>query len=86
MKSAIRHAKTAAPVRLAIAAVALLLWCGQAEAFVYKVLHNFKESDGARPSGGLIVDGNGNFYGMAEYGGQAGCGISGTGCGTDLGG
>jgi len=36
--------------------------------------------DGAYPSGGLVADGSGNFYGTTENGGGAACG--GDGCGT----
>jgi uncharacterized repeat protein (TIGR03803 family) len=45
------------------------------------VLHSFAGgNDGASPSSGLIMDGQGNLYGTTEFGGSSGCG--GLGCGT----
>lgn len=58
---------------LGIATAALLLSCGRAEAFVYKVLHNFSGRNGAYPSGGLIADSDGNLYGVTSSGGGRGC-------------
>jgi hypothetical protein len=42
------------------------------------------KNDGQIPSGGLIVDGAGNLYGVTAYGGTGGCLLLGTlvGCGT----
>jgi uncharacterized repeat protein (TIGR03803 family) len=41
-----------------------------------KVLHSFGNgTDGVYPSGGLVIDGSGNLYGTAEYGGIHGVGI-----------
>lgn len=42
-----------------------------------KVLHSFSggASDGAQPSGGVIVDKNGNLYGLTENGGANGLGV-----------
>ena len=50
-----------------------------------RVLHTFTGGrDGAFP-GGLISDGNGNFYGMTAEGGNVGCaGGGGQGCGVVL--
>jgi hypothetical protein len=52
-----------------------------------KVLYAFLgkgENDGQIPSGGLIIDGTGNLYGVTAYGGAGGCLLLGTlvGCGT----
>lgn len=66
--------------RLAIVAMVLLLPCGHAEAFVYKLLHSFHGADGAWPSGGLILDTDGSFYGVTAHGSGTGCG--GMGCGA----
>lgn len=40
------------------------------------MLHSFTFADGARPYyGGLILDGNGNLYGMTDTGGASGSGV-----------
>ena len=52
----------------------------QTQAIKFKVIHTFKGSDGAYPTGGLIRDSEGNFYGMTDEGGSSkGCPH---GCGT----
>jgi uncharacterized repeat protein (TIGR03803 family) len=51
-----------------------------AEAQKFEVLHTFHGRDGAYPTGGLIVDTAGNFYGVTDEGGTSnGCPH---GCGT----
>jgi uncharacterized repeat protein (TIGR03803 family) len=68
--------RSGAPRRLiAIAAMAMLMWCGHAEAFVYKLLHSFRGADGAFPSGGLIVGTDGNLYGVTGGCRRLGCGL-----------
>jgi hypothetical protein len=52
-----------------------------------KVLYVFRghnQNDGSSPSGGLIADSAGNFYGVTGYGGSGPCVLFGTatGCGT----
>ena len=48
----------------------------------YTVLYNFAGgTDGRGPTGGLIQDANGNFYGTTMLGGGSGC-RNGFGCGT----
>jgi uncharacterized repeat protein (TIGR03803 family) len=56
-------------------------------AWTEQVLYAFQGksmNDGQIPSGGLIVDGAGNLYGVTAYGGKGGCLLLGTlvGCGT----
>jgi len=49
------------------------------------ILYDFTgKSDGAYPSGALIADGSGNFYGTATFGGADSCttGLNGKGCGV----
>ncbi len=45
----------------------------------FTTLHTFSGKDGCHPSGALIGDGVGNFYGTTEFGGihcgQSGCGV-----------
>ena len=49
----------------------------------YKVLHNFGgPGDGLYPNGGLLLDGQGNLYGVTMYGPQPGCQTQDLGCGT----
>lgn len=55
----------------------------------FKVLHQFKGTDGIQPEGGLVIDAKGNLYGTAYWGGELTCsypgwgsGIPGQGCGT----
>ena len=52
----------------------------QSQAQTFKVLHTFKESDGAAPVGQLVRDKAGNLYGTAVIGGsdkcQGGCGTA----------
>ncbi|MGH6888988.1 MAG: choice-of-anchor tandem repeat GloVer-containing protein [Rhizomicrobium sp.] len=49
---------------------------------VYRVLYKFKGSpdDGAGPPASLIMNASGDLFGVAEYGGKAGCGGN-LGCG-----
>lgn len=42
-----------------------------ANAQTYEALYRFKGSVGAGPSGNLLMDGSGNLYGVANYGGSA---------------
>src|SRR5271166_57287 len=57
--------------------ITLLLACiapTPAQARKFKVLHTFKGNDGAYPTGGLIRDSAGNFYGITGEGGNSrGC-------------
>jgi uncharacterized repeat protein (TIGR03803 family) len=47
------------------------------------ILHRFTGgSDGGHPFGGLVLDGDGNLCGTTFFGGAAGCGEYGTGCGV----
>jgi uncharacterized repeat protein (TIGR03803 family) len=49
------------------------------------VLHSFTDgADGSLPSGNLIMDADGNLYGVADYGGNSSCSNVGhpSGCGT----
>jgi uncharacterized repeat protein (TIGR03803 family) len=72
-------------------------WCGtfyqvspplqKGGAWTETVLYVFKghdQNDGSSPSGSLIADGAGNFYGVTGYGGSGPCVLFGTatGCGT----
>ncbi len=72
-------------------------WCGtiyelsppqqKGGAWTETVLYVFKghnQNDGSSPSGGLIADSAGNFYGVTGYGGGGPCVLFGTatGCGT----
>ncbi len=72
-------------------------WCGtiyqlsppaqKGGAWTETVLYVFKghnQNDGSSPSGGLIADSAGNFYGVTGYGGSGPCVLFGTatGCGT----
>ncbi len=47
------------------------------------ILHSFDAAigDGSEPSGGVVLDKEGNLYGTTEFGGAYGCG-NGYGCGT----
>jgi uncharacterized repeat protein (TIGR03803 family) len=47
------------------------------------VLHSFQDgSDGALPSGNLLLDQSGNVYGTTQYGGDPNCDVFNPGCGT----
>jgi uncharacterized repeat protein (TIGR03803 family) len=54
----------------------------------FTVLHVFKGKDGIQPEGGVVLDGKGNIYGVAAYGGKLKCDYpgwgqpAGAGCGT----
>jgi len=54
----------------------------------FKVLHVFKGQDGIQPEGGVVLDAQGNIYGVAAYGGKLKCEYPGwgreaeEGCGT----
>lgn len=77
------QARTVALVFLAVLAT-LVAVCPNAKAQTFQVLHNFTGGqDGANPYTGLTIDGAGNLYGTAEYGGFEGndCFLT-TGCGT----
>jgi uncharacterized repeat protein (TIGR03803 family) len=59
--------------------LALVAAVEPAQARKFKVLHTFHGRDGAYPTGGLIVDAAGNFYGITDGGGTSkacphGCG------------
>jgi uncharacterized repeat protein (TIGR03803 family) len=41
----------------------------------FSKLHDFRGTDGARPSRGLVQDGEGNFYGMTSSGGENNAGV-----------
>ena len=53
------------------------------ETLLYSFLGNLK-NDGEWPSGGLVIDGSGNLYGVTAYGGTGGCQLLGIpmGCGV----
>jgi hypothetical protein len=53
------------------------------ETILYVFQGNSK-GDGANPSGGLVIDGSGNLYGVTAYGGTGNCVLLGglVGCGT----
>jgi uncharacterized repeat protein (TIGR03803 family) len=53
-------------------------------AWTEKILFGFSGNNGAQPSGGLIIDGNGNLYGVTAYGGSGTCLLLGgdVGCGV----
>jgi uncharacterized repeat protein (TIGR03803 family) len=66
----------------AVTALAIAASAGIADARGLRVLHAFKGGkDGASPTSGLVADGQGNFYGATNAGGQGNCN-SGDGCGT----
>ena len=47
------------------------------------ILYSFPAlTDGSNPTGGLVMDGAGNLYGMTEFGGDLGCTTAQTGCGV----
>jgi uncharacterized repeat protein (TIGR03803 family) len=53
----------------------------------FSVLHVFDGTDGMQPEGGLVLDGKGNLYGTANFGGEHSCESAGygyfePGCGT----
>jgi uncharacterized repeat protein (TIGR03803 family) len=54
----------------------------------FTLLHRFTGTDGIQPQGGVVLDGKGNLYGAAEYGGELSCNYPGwgqpfgKGCGT----
>jgi len=41
----------------------------------YTILHQFQGKDGANPNGALIIDGNGDLFGTAAWGGAYGQGV-----------
>ncbi len=52
-----------------------------ANGWTYSLLHSFcGYPDGNAPEGGLVIDKNGNLFGVTTEGGT-GCGVLGTGCG-----
>ena len=38
-----------------------------------KLVYGNTDGDGATPSGGLVIDGSGNLYGVTAYGGTGNC-------------
>lgn len=53
----------------------------------FTVLHVFDGTDGMQPEGGVVLDGKGNLYGSANFGGERSCESAGygyfePGCGT----
>jgi len=53
----------------------------------FTVLHVFSGNDGMQPEGGVVLDGKGNLYGSANFGGELSCeslgyGYAEPGCGT----
>jgi uncharacterized repeat protein (TIGR03803 family) len=53
----------------------------------FTVLHVFNGTDGMQPEGGVVLDGKGNLYGTANFGGELSCqslgyGYAEPGCGT----
>lgn len=54
----------------------------------FTLLHVFSGKDGIQPEGGVVLDGKGNLYGVASYGGNLSCNYPGSGqpseagCGT----
>jgi len=53
-------------------------------AWTETILYGFNGTDGSTPVGGAIIDGNGNLYGTAAYGGSGACLLFGdnVGCGV----
>jgi uncharacterized repeat protein (TIGR03803 family) len=78
--------RISASIRATIAITLLCLLAAitnqPARAQTYTVLHNFNGfPDGGNPVAGLTMDGAGNLYGTASYGGDPYC-DNGSGCGT----
>jgi uncharacterized repeat protein (TIGR03803 family) len=71
-------------VLLGILTLILVLPQERATAQTETVLYSFGNgTDGYFPSGGLVADSHGNFYGTTQYGGTGGCTVKfGTECGT----
>jgi uncharacterized repeat protein (TIGR03803 family) len=73
--------------KLAVAALALAIVCGQAAwAQTFATLYSFCSksgcTDGSNPEAGLVQGTNGNFYGTTASGGNNGPSCNGLGCGT----
>ncbi|MGA2372672.1 MAG: choice-of-anchor tandem repeat GloVer-containing protein [Candidatus Korobacteraceae bacterium] len=79
------HHRSSGFARLAgVALLPLLFVTAAAQAQTFTVLHTFTGgADGANPYAGLVLDGEGNLYGVTEYGGNGPCSTQYTqGCGT----
>lgn len=64
-------------------ALAMLIPTAGANASAFSVFYTFQGGvDGASPTGNLITDGAGNFYGTTAYGGNTGGNCPSEGCGT----
>jgi uncharacterized repeat protein (TIGR03803 family) len=55
----------------------------QGKEWIYRVLYTFSPSllGGVLPEGGLVIDEDGNLYGVTQFGGDSGC-ADGVGCGV----
>jgi len=88
--SAVNSAQTTRSGRglaaLAVVLAVCLISCSNAQAYTYKVLHNFyfDSGDGFMPQNTVVMDKSGNLYGTTEFGGSGACkNKSATkGCGT----
>ncbi len=70
---------------LVVMLAAIIIAAPAAQAQTFTVIHTFtgQGEDGANPFAGLVLDGEGNLYGVTEYGGSGGCSSQDTrGCGT----
>src|ERR1700757_1172477 len=77
--SSARHRWAARVFHFAVAA----LLAPAVQAQTYSVIHNFTGGgDGATPMAGLTIDGAGNFYGAANFGGNVGGNCGSSGCGV----
>lgn len=61
-------------LKVALAIIPVTLLAPGASAATEKVLHSFgaNDRDGVEPSSGLVIDLNGNLYGVTETGGSTG--------------
>ncbi len=66
-----------------LSAILLTCFAAQVEAQTYTVIHSFSGGrDGAAPMAGLTIDGSGNLYGTANFGGNTGGNCGAGGCGV----
>jgi uncharacterized repeat protein (TIGR03803 family) len=66
-------------VLMGAAALTLILTAAASAGAKENTLVRFNGADGSQPAAGLISDGKGNFFGAAQYGGQASCTPNGCG-------